>query len=360
MTPASLPPDRKVDKPKGPRTPMPDWPPDNPRILIVISMKNEGPYLLEWLSWHKAIGVTDFVVFSNHCVDGTDHMLDRLDAMGELTHLPNPALLYDRRGYQPIALRYAHDLPVFRQADFVISMDADEFINVRVPGHRLTDLFAALPAFDALSMSELNHGANGHTAFSPGWLTETCPGHMTERPRDFRARTGVKTITRFGPKFERVGNHRPYTKDGRQDVVWLDGSGNPAPEFAERDTRNGIDCRGRFDLVSLDHFALRSVDAFLLKHMRGDAVTDGNNVTQKYWRKRNRAEATTSDLAPGAARARTVFQRLSDDKVLMKLHRSAVAHHRRLAAEANQTPELMALRDWIFENAWYDRLPPSK
>ncbi|MBL4556550.1 MAG: glycosyltransferase family 2 protein [Rhodobacteraceae bacterium] len=56
-------------------------------------MRDEGPYVLEWLAWHKAIGVTDFVVFTNDCTDGTDALLDRLDAAGEVMHLPNPAVL---------------------------------------------------------------------------------------------------------------------------------------------------------------------------------------------------------------------------------------------------------------------------
>ena len=40
------------------------------RILLVAAMRNEEPYLLEWLAYHRSIGFTDVVICTNHCVDG--------------------------------------------------------------------------------------------------------------------------------------------------------------------------------------------------------------------------------------------------------------------------------------------------
>ena len=34
-------------------------------------MRDEGPYLLEWVAYHRLIGFTDIVVCSNDCVDGS-------------------------------------------------------------------------------------------------------------------------------------------------------------------------------------------------------------------------------------------------------------------------------------------------
>ncbi|MEO0944249.1 MAG: FkbM family methyltransferase, partial [Pseudomonadota bacterium] len=53
-----------------------------PTFLIPTCMKNEGPYLLEWLAYHRSIGIQGYIVFTNDCTDGTDLMLDRLDEMG--------------------------------------------------------------------------------------------------------------------------------------------------------------------------------------------------------------------------------------------------------------------------------------
>ncbi|MFN4129742.1 MAG: glycosyltransferase family 2 protein, partial [Paracoccaceae bacterium] len=50
------------------------------RTAIVTTMKNEGPFILEWIAYHRAIGVDDFLIYTNDCTDGTDTMLDLLQA----------------------------------------------------------------------------------------------------------------------------------------------------------------------------------------------------------------------------------------------------------------------------------------
>ena len=49
------------------------------KICSVLTVRNEGAFLLEWLAHHRAAGITDFVVLSNDCADGTDTMLDVID-----------------------------------------------------------------------------------------------------------------------------------------------------------------------------------------------------------------------------------------------------------------------------------------
>jgi len=52
------------------------------RRVIVTTMKNEGPFILEWLAYHRAIGFDDFLVYTNDCTDGTDTMLQMLERKG--------------------------------------------------------------------------------------------------------------------------------------------------------------------------------------------------------------------------------------------------------------------------------------
>ncbi len=48
------------------------------RRAIVTTMKYEGPFILEWLAYHRAIGFDDILVYTNDCDDGTDDMLAML------------------------------------------------------------------------------------------------------------------------------------------------------------------------------------------------------------------------------------------------------------------------------------------
>ena len=59
------------------------------RFVIVTPMKNEGPFILEWVAHNLAIGADVIAIFSNDCTDGSDALLDRLDEMGKLRHFDN-------------------------------------------------------------------------------------------------------------------------------------------------------------------------------------------------------------------------------------------------------------------------------
>jgi len=62
------------------------------RILCVSTLKNKGPFLIEWLAHLMGAGVTDFLLYSNDCKDGTDVMLDVLDRVGVIEHIPQPLI----------------------------------------------------------------------------------------------------------------------------------------------------------------------------------------------------------------------------------------------------------------------------
>ncbi|MDP5083956.1 MAG: FkbM family methyltransferase [Yoonia sp.] len=330
-----------------------NWPPRDPRFLVTTCMKDEGPFILEWIAWHKSIGVQDFVVFSNDCSDGTDLILDRLEAMGYLRHLPNPAIATGSTFFQPAALSYTPHLPQWRKADFYISMDVDEFINVRVGDGKMSDLLAATGFFDALSMSELIHGANEQLTFIPGLVTEQFPRHQSETPGFRKSQRGVKTITRISEKLAKPRNHRPDFHADQAEPVWLDGSGRPVETLPADPALNGIDVRGSYDLVALDHFPLRSLESYLIKMFRGDVVVKGNRVSQRYWRLRNRNEENTSTFARQQPDFRAELGKLLSDTSLRDLHERACNIHLARAKQLIERSEYRARRDWILENDWH-------
>ena len=348
QTPTSV---RRFVRPERPAEAA-DWPPADPRVLVTTCMKDEGPFIVEWIAWHRAIGIRDFVVFTNDCTDGTDLILDRLEETGHLRHLPNPALATGSTYFQPLALSYTPHLSEWRRADFYISMDVDEFINIRVGAGRMADLLGATGFFDALSMSELNHGSNTRQRFEPGLMTEQFPRHQSERPGPRKALRGVKTIVRLSEKLDKPRNHRPDFHTDRGPVIWLDGSARPLGTLMEDPTLNGIDVRGSYDLVALDHFPLRSLDSYLIKMFRGDVVVKKNRVSQRYWRLRNRNEELTSTFERQQDAFRAELDRLMADPDLRALHDRACEIHRERAAALLERPDFSERRQWILANAW--------
>ena len=129
------------------------------KTTIVTTMKNEGPFILEWLAYHRVIGVDDFLVYTNDCTDGTDTMLDMLQEKGIVQHRDNPFRDSDLKP-QHAALQAADDEPVIRNSDWLVCMDVDEFINVKCGDGRLPDLFKSVGDANMISMTWRLFGNN--------------------------------------------------------------------------------------------------------------------------------------------------------------------------------------------------------
>src|SRR5215218_9279139 len=92
------------------------------RILLVATMRNEGPYVLEWVAYHLATGFTDLVICSNDCVDESPALLGRLQDLGLLTHVVNDCGPADKP--QLAAYACVERLSVIRDVDWAMVLDA--------------------------------------------------------------------------------------------------------------------------------------------------------------------------------------------------------------------------------------------
>ena len=321
----------------------------DPEVTIVTCMKNEGPFILEWLAYHRSIGVGNFIVFSNDCADGTDKLLDRLDELGLVTHLPNPAIAAGSTYFQPLALKFSEGMPLMKRSDYVMCIDVDEFIAIRAGDGHFRDLLDAAGPFHALSMSELNFNSGGRWDYEDVWITETFRDHETPEPGHWQARRGVKTIIHGIGNIEKLQAHRPFLHHGTvDDFIWLDGSARPLPrDFTYANPQNGIDRRGAYDLVCLNHYPLRSVESFLIKQDRGSTVTQKDRFTEHYFRVRSlggNADGWIDRALPGA---REEWRRLMKDERVSEIHAGAVTWHKNRAREIAREPHIRDLAAWI-------------
>lgn len=318
------------------------------RILAVLTVRNEGAFLIDWLAHHRAAGLTDVLAFSNDCQDGTDAMLDRLAALGWLTHVRNDGP--HPEGPQWAALKTADRHPLRAQADWSCVIDIDEYINIRAPGHRLPDLIAALPAeTTALAMTWRMFGSAGIAAYHDRpvtvQFTRAAPQvlHWPWRAVQF------KTLFRNDASYRKLGVHRPRSPEpAREDAIrWVDGDGRALPPAFRRARLFCGLGRQAYGLVQLNHYALGSAQAFVVKCDRGRANREGAGFDAGYWVERN-FDAVEDDsilaLEPAAAALRAA---LRADPELGPMHEAAVAWRRaRFAA-------LMAAEPW---RAFYGRL----
>lgn len=330
---------------------------DMPRSLIITCMRNEGPFILEWLSYHRAIGFTDFLVFTNDCDDGTDELLDCLAARGLVTHLDNP---YERMKQdlnpQKGALRFAEDLDLVRDVDWILHSDVDEFVNIHVGDGTLGALYNHLGEVDCISMQWRLFGNGGAHHYEDRFITEQFEDCAPEYcPRPIQA-WGVKTLfSTKGPsvagKFTRFGVHRPrnmHQDCSLEELRWVNGSGQPVFDaFVADGWRFGSGSYG-YDLVTLNHYAVRTVESFLVKRARGRV----NHVTRDqgaaYWLRMNFNMEKDHSIRGKLPMARAEYMRLMRDyPEVAAAHEQSVAQHRAKIKSLMEDEEVRAFYDLL-------------
>jgi hypothetical protein len=237
-------------------------------------MKNEGPYILEWLAYHKSIGIDDFVIFSNDCTDGTNLILNRLDDMGVIKHFDNPLGL--RMDPQRAAYSRAGKMEFVRNAEWVLIVDADEFLNIKAGDHHIDTLISECGGkdADAISINWRLMGSCGQSKMSQELVTERFTRGSTFDDPENGLVWGFKTL--FRPdKFSFFGVHRPkFEKNIDLETVvinWRNGDGKPVGgKILEKGWRSNSDSIG-YGLAQVNHYAIKSREEFLLKRLRGTA-----------------------------------------------------------------------------------------
>jgi hypothetical protein len=94
-----------------------------PGVRLCGIVRDEAPYLLEWLAWYKLLNVDQIVIYDNESQDESTSILPILHRAGEIIHRPWP----NRVGEEP-------QLPAYRDAarqcstEWIAYLDVDEFL----------------------------------------------------------------------------------------------------------------------------------------------------------------------------------------------------------------------------------------
>ncbi len=326
-------------------TPVPTRPLPETRSgnVIVGCMKNEAPYIVEWVAYHRAIGVDNFIIYTNGCEDGTSELLDRLQAMGVLQHRNND----DWKGNSPQqhALNQSLNEDVVKNADWLIHIDVDEFINIRCGNGTLADFFARVPDATNVAMTWRLFGHNGVTELRDELVIEqfdTCAPKYCPKPHTV---WGFKTMFRNIGAYEKISCHRPNKLDEamRGDVFWVNGSGQPMGDAVKDNGWRSSKASIGYDLLQLNHYALRSAESFLIKRQRGRALHVDRSIGINYWVRMDWSVHKDITIKRNIPRVRAEVDRLMADAELAKWHRHGFAWHRAKADELHATPEFQEL-----------------
>lgn len=332
---------------KGEDLPQPPYSEVAPRSLpegnsgnvIVGCMKNEAPYILEWVAYHRAMGVDNFLIYTNGCEDGTSELLDRLQEMGVLQHRNND----DWKGNSPQqhALNQSLKEPVILNAEWIIHIDVDEFINVRCGNGTLQDFFDRVPDASNVAMTWRLFGSNGVTKLSDDFVTaqfDACAPKHCPKPHTV---WGFKTMFKNIGAYQKISCHRPnkLNEPLRDQVKWVNGSGRDmTAEAADNGWRNSRKSIG-YDLIQLNHYALRSAESYLVKRQRGRALHVDRSIGINYWIRMDWNDHRDLTVQRNLPRLKAEYDRLLQDAQLQKWHQAGLAWHRAKADELHGMDE---------------------
>jgi hypothetical protein len=291
------------------------------RILLVATMRNEGPFVLEWVAHHLATGFTDLVVCTNDCVDESPALLDRLQELGLVTHLVNDCGPGDKP--QVAAYARAERLPVVRDVDWAMVLDADEFLNVHVGAGRVADLLDAVPQATAFLLNWRVFGSSGHARWEPGFVTErftraAALGHGVNLP--------FKTLfTRIDAYQCKLLPHQPrYPRAARlPELRYVNGAGVVLPPYFHDESRADFlqsePALVSWELAQVNHYNTRSWEDHAVKHHRGGGL-DVAWEREAGWATFDRNEETDRSILGKLAATRAIFERLLEDDGLRRGH----------------------------------------
>lgn len=247
------------------------------RRILFTAVKNEAPFLLEWVAYHQLIGFDTIIVASNDCDDGTDELLQALEAAGQVRHIRHEVPVGKRP--QGNAAKLVNEMGLIAHGDWVLWLDADEFVNVQVGDGRIDDLIAAVGDHDGALINWRIFGDGGNARFGGRFISDAFTG--ASRP-GFRKNFEVKTLFRHGPGVAGLGVHgiyRPTLVEGggarflapsgapvdtglRVNARWLDGADSPKNcKVAGHEAGHA--------LAQINHYIVRTPDLFALKQVRG-------------------------------------------------------------------------------------------
>ena len=318
---------------------------DDSGTVVVGCMKNEAPYIIEWIAYHRAIGVDNFLIYTNDCTDGTSEILDRLQEMGIIQHRNNDE--WKGNSPQQNALNKSLKEPLIQNAKWIAHIDVDEFINVRCGDGTIAAFLKRVPDATNIAMTWRLFGHNGVTGFVDRPVLEqfdTCAPKHCPKPHTV---WGFKTMFKNIGAYEKISCHRPNKlKPGKADKVhWVNGSGQPMGQnVKEKGWRSELKTVG-YDLIQLNHYALRSAESFLIKRQRGRALHVDRTIGLNYWVRMDWSDNKDVTIQRNLDRMGREMWALLEDETLAALHAGGVVWHKAKAAELHKKPEFQELYD---------------
>lgn len=226
-------------------------------------VKNEAWSLMEWIAYHQAIGVDNFIIANNESSDNTLELIQYLQKVVNIVVFDFPTPENERPqipAFNKILADYKN------QFDYMMFIDLDEFVlplneNFHI-NNTIEQLFDA--NVSALAMNWCNYGSNGQIFRENGLVISRFDKHAhISMPANRHYKTLFRTdsVNRF------INPHHVELKNG----IYINGKKELLKNY---EGRHGLSESVVWDNIRINHYVVKSLqEYFVSKATRGNAST---------------------------------------------------------------------------------------
>lgn len=254
--------------------------------LLLGAMRNEGPFILEWVAWYRMLGFENILIMHNDCTDHSPQLLRLLERGGMIaqrTHQPE-------QGQPPQVSAYAcaRQHPLMKSCDWMFACDTDEFLVIHKGDGSVGALLeGAHRRFRGMAIHWLIYGNAGEEHWKDQLVHQRFVRSATEMtPQNNCFKSFVYKPLDFGrlrnhaPKFWR-GSGAWYTGTNRwvfSDESWFEDF-HPTKNALNGSKNNLVNHAG----AQLNHYILQTREQFALKKKRLGAAALLDRYTDAFF-----------------------------------------------------------------------------
>ena len=227
-------------------------------LSVAAIMKNEKPYLKEWIEYHILQGVEHFYLCDNDSTDGSKEYLKPYIDKKIITYIPTPGINQQLKCYEKIINTYKDD------TYWLAIIDLDEYM-VPIQKRNMKAFLKDFEDVSEVSLHWMNYGDNNLFARNFSLITETFTSHAKNLNHT------VKSIV----KPQKVVNFNNF---GANHYVKVEGLS--VNEY-HKPVKFMLNYNISGDKARINHYIIKSFEEFIHKKKRGHP--EGTAIDYKYY-----------------------------------------------------------------------------
>lgn len=313
-----------------------------PNSTAVLSIRDEGPFLLEWIAWYRMLGFADILIVHNDCTDHSPQLLRLLEREGRVVqkvNSPSPDRPPQQQNHE-LATRHR----LVREADWVFVADTDEFLVVHAGDGSVAALAETI---DGRGMGMAINWRIFGSAGEAEWR-DTFVHRRFTRAAAMKARQNscYKTFFKQPASFGKLRSHGPCNWQaggwGRGERMFLLADGTPFADYHPTKAPKNATPRDQMTntLAQVNHYAVQTLEQFAHKkgNLCGGMLSD--RYTDDFFRRFDRNEEENTAALAHAAEFDAEYARLVAIPGVLRLHHLCCADYvERICRKRGDDPE---------------------